>query len=214
MKTLIAFCMLALFIPFLQGQTFNGKLTYYVETDTGNLRMLREVADKFGSIGDYYKLREEIVLIGNEAIMSKSVADNGIVKSMNVQNCDSAHVLLFGERTSKLNYNAPILGNDKHKQVFVEKTKEAKYILGFLCRKHIYKSEGIEGMTIAWIPDNFLFTKQHKNGKFFSGFFFPHGLVFEKEMIYKNQVNRRTLIKMEIFDVTEEIINDFTKTDK
>lgn len=83
--------------------------------------------------------------------------------------------------------------------VFEKKTKEEKYIMGIKCTKYIYRL-GEETQIRAWIADGFVYKDQVSLGKFFLHFIFPHGLVFEKEIIYKDIVNQFKLVGLEFLE--------------
>jgi hypothetical protein len=170
--------------------------------------------------GQYARLFERTLLINGNKYFSKDIAEDGTTKSYNIQTPDSTFVKIFdGKKYFKLDYYASILGNKKGNfYKLVEKTKETQWILGFKCRKYIYKTESmdgsleIDGAMYAWIPENFRFTDQYNKEKFMREYIFPDGLAFQRETIYKNVLmNRFTLVKLELFEVTEEDISKFIK---
>ena len=92
------------------------------------------------------------------------------------------------------------------------------WILGFKCRKYIYKSQNKDGTlhtddaTYVWIPENFRFPEQYAKGKFMGYFIFPDGLAFQRETFYNGVLmNRYTLVKLELFEVTSEDVDNFLK---
>jgi hypothetical protein len=204
------------FVNTLKAQNLTGRLTYYFEQiDTSGNKLLRDLMG-----GSYEKTFENVILIDKNRYFSKSITESGYVRSMCIQTPDSAYIKLNDKTgVSKMDYYAPLLGNKKgDNYVLISKTKEVKWILGFKCLKYIYRTERVNsnlhnnGLMYAWIPENFKFSAQYLKGKFMTQYIFPDGLAFERETIYKNILtNRHTLVKIEIFEATDEDFNNFEK---
>lgn len=183
------------------GQTFSGKLTYKFSTNDSIFykdSFLVKLAEEYGNPNNAIT---GVLVKGNRFFSECKSKEHKLLFKL-YQNRDTAF-LVGGNQKDKSKYSKNMTATLKP----LSKSEDYKYILGFKCKKYLYADINSEQIFTVWIPDNFGFNKQAKNGKFFSLYFFPDGLAFNIEVAYKGTVSKHELIILELYDVPDGDFN-------
>jgi hypothetical protein len=197
-KIIVSIIFLCISVISVKGQIFNGKLNYKFSTNDSIFfkdSLLVKIASEIGNPTNSITT----VSVKKNRLFSTTISSDSRILFYQYQNKDT--VYLLEENRKKREKLANNLFATKKP---LSKSEDFKFILGFRCKKYLYSdAENPEYIFVAWIPDNFQFKGQSKNGKFFSNYFFPDGLAFRIEMIWRNIISTHELTRIEMYDVSD-----------
>jgi hypothetical protein len=186
-----------LYFP-LKSQTFSGKLIYKFSVDS-SIILKDSLLARFAQVFEIPNNCLTTILIKKNRLYSTTKTLDNRIMFYEYQNRDTTYLIGEGrKKKERISNNMYVVKKP------LNKSDDFKFILGFKCKKYTYEDTNNPEQTfVAWIPDNLQFKGQAKNGKFFSEYFFPDGLAFRFEMIYKGIVSIRELIRIDMYDVLD-----------
>ena len=205
-----------LFIPFYsfsQSQTFNGKLTYRID----HVKKLTAIDTNFLGIDWLRKIYDsayiEIIVRDSKLISKNYSISSGELTNMTYQDSVKAYILDLEDFDRGTDFK--LIPGDLHNIRTLKIPDEYKEILGYNCKKYIYIAGG--NRFIVWIPVDLPFTKQRSYSKFFDGYFYPHGIAFERTIQFESPrvtCNVLKLVKIDFFNPIDEDFEKFLKEAK
>ncbi len=205
MKIIITLILLISCICESKSQYFEGVIDFSIHREWLNRKDSLEFSTilnhVFMSSKDFTSKR---VTIGKDKIVQKLISNDKTLTSVSFTK--EMQDFTYSVESNRIN---PINKMPKISLKFINKTTEAKTIIGYKCRKYVFESTcmGQTDLCYLWITEEFTPSKEQKES-LFKEYFLLAGLVLRKEFIQKNYVKTiEEAISIDIKNVESQIIN-------